>query len=126
MVTELRAAGAAERLQTLLLVGAPTDAERAAAQDAAGAEVTVRSVHAPAGARLLWAECREAGAAGGLHTYPDLDLVQLVDPESGDNTTEGGEVVLTQSADPQKELELVSQMRASICVGPKIVDVSPP
>lgn len=91
------AAGASlDRLRTLLLVGAPTAAERSAAVAAFPASVTVLAVHAPAGARLLWAECAQAGAAGGFHTYPDLDVVQLVDPESGEPATEGGEVVLTQ------------------------------
>jgi hypothetical protein len=40
--------------------------------------------------------CREGGAAAGLHTYPDVDLVQLVDPDSGDLASDGGELVLTQ------------------------------
>ncbi|HET7529416.1 MAG TPA: hypothetical protein VFJ98_00495 [Mycobacteriales bacterium] len=99
VVDSLVAAGAVGRLRTLLLTGMPTDAERAAAETALGDKatgVTVLAVHAPAGARVLWAECREAGAAGGLHTYPDLDLVQLVDPETGDPSADGGEVVLTQ------------------------------
>jgi hypothetical protein len=96
VVEALTSAGVLDRLQTLLLVGAPTDAERAAAQNAVGEQVPVRAVHAPVGARVLWGECREAGAEGGLHTYPDLDVVQLVDAETGDNATEAGEVVLTQ------------------------------
>src|SRR4051794_135967 len=41
VIRALHAAGVGDRLRTLLLVGAPTDAERAAAQDAAGAAVTV-------------------------------------------------------------------------------------
>jgi phenylacetate-coenzyme A ligase PaaK-like adenylate-forming protein len=96
VVDELSSAGALDRLQTLLLVGVPTDAERAAAQETVGQHVTVRAVHAPVGARVLWGECREAGAEGGLHSYPDLEVVQLVDAETGDNATEAGEVVLTQ------------------------------
>jgi hypothetical protein len=96
VVAALAAAGTLQRLHTILLVGAPSDAERAAAHDATDGSVTVLAVHAPAGARLLWAECREAGAAGGLHSYPDLDIVQLVDPETAEAVTDGGEVVLTQ------------------------------
>jgi hypothetical protein len=83
-------------VRTVLLVGAPTDEQRAAAA-ALVPGATALAVHAPAGARVLWAECREGGAAAGLHTYPDVDLVQLVDPDSGDLASGlGGEVVLTQ------------------------------
>jgi len=99
LVATLREAGGVDRLRTLLLVGMPTDDERAAATEALAEKstaVTVLAVHAPAGARVLWAECREAGAEGGLHTYPDLEVVQLVDPETGEAAADGGEVVLTQ------------------------------
>jgi phenylacetate-coenzyme A ligase PaaK-like adenylate-forming protein len=84
-----------DSVRTLLLVGAPTPAQRAAVAGLLPA-VTVLAVHAPAGARVLWTECRAGGAAAGLHTYPDLDLVQMVDPDSGEPTAQGGEVVLTQ------------------------------
>ena len=95
------AAGAAlQRLTTVVLVGVPTDAERAAATGAlaaAGMDATVLAVHAPSGARVLWAECRESAGRSGLHTYPDLDLVQLVDPETGEAGESGeGELVVTQ------------------------------
>ncbi|MCW2607554.1 MAG: hypothetical protein JWO60_2247, partial [Frankiales bacterium] len=90
-------------LAVLLLVGAPTDVERADAAEAltaAGAsKAVVLAVHAPSGHRLLWAECRaSAGRPVGLHTSPDLELVQLVDPESGLAAAGGGrrEVALTQ------------------------------
>jgi phenylacetate-coenzyme A ligase PaaK-like adenylate-forming protein len=96
VIGTLAAAETLGRLTTVLLVGAPSDDERAAAQDAAGQRVAVLAVHAPSGARVLWAECRGAGVAGGLHTYPDLDVVQLVDPESGEAATTSGELVLTQ------------------------------
>jgi phenylacetate-coenzyme A ligase PaaK-like adenylate-forming protein len=92
-------ADADARLRTVLLVGMPAEAERSAVIDALGRRadaVAVLAVHAPAGARVLWAECREAGSGGGLHTYPDLEVVQLVDPETGEPTADGGEVVLTQ------------------------------
>jgi phenylacetate-CoA ligase len=99
LLTTLDESGGMDRLRTVLLVGMPTDDERAAASHALGGRstaVTVLAVHAPAGARVLWGECREAGPDGGLHTYPDLDVVQLVDPETGEPSTDGGEVVLTQ------------------------------
>src|SRR3954468_10317480 len=103
LVTALANADALGRLTTLLLVGAPSEEERAAAAQSlsdAGRTATVLAVHAPSGARLLWAECRESAGATGLHTYPDLDLVQVVDPEtgepvSGDAGGGEGELVLT-------------------------------
>ena len=86
---------AVDGIRTVLLVGAPTPEQRAAvAAQVPGASVL--AVHAPSGARVLWAECRAGGAAAGLHTYPDLDLVQLVDPDSGEPAAGGGELVLTQ------------------------------
>ena len=86
-------------LKLLLLVGAPTDEEREDAEVAleqAGVRAKVRAAHCPDGHRLLWGECAEGG--DGLHTYPDLDLVQLVDPETGEtgDSAGAGEVVLTQ------------------------------
>ena len=88
-------------LRTLLLVGAPTDAERIAAahglsRAGAPSDTTILAVHAPAGARVLWGECRQSGGTAGLHTYPDLEIVQAIDADSGDPTPAGGELVLTQ------------------------------
>jgi hypothetical protein len=96
----LAAAGSLPTLRTVLLVGAPTDAEREAARaaltDADGSDgVAVLGLHTPSGARLLWGECRESGGRAGLHTYPDLDIVQVVDPDTGDAATKG-ELVLSQ------------------------------
>ena len=88
--------------RTLLLVGAPTDAERAAARsaldDAGARDVVVLAAHAPSGARLMWGECRESAGSTGLHTYPDLDVVQLLDPDTGEAASGAGEaeLVLTQ------------------------------
>ena len=88
------------RVTTILLVGAPSDDERSAAAAAvadAGSNATLLAVHAPSGSRLLWGECRESKGSTGLHTYPDLDLVQVVDPESGEpEASGGGELVVTQ------------------------------
>jgi phenylacetate-CoA ligase len=90
-------------LTTVLLVGAPTPAEREATRQALVAggahDVALLGVHAPSGARVLWGECRPsaAGSPAGYHTYPDLDVVQLLDPETGEAPkSEGGELVLTQ------------------------------
>jgi phenylacetate-coenzyme A ligase PaaK-like adenylate-forming protein len=90
-----------DSLRTVLLVGAPSDAERAAATHAArravgAGDLAVLAVHAPAGARLLWGECRPSGGGAGLHGYPDLEVLQAVDPDTGEHTSGGGELVLTQ------------------------------
>lgn len=88
-------------VRTLLLVGAPTDAERVAAAHGlfrAGGppDTAILAVHAAAGARLLWGECRPSGGTAGLHTYPDLEVVQAIDPDTAEPSRSAGEVVLTQ------------------------------
>lgn len=96
---DLDEAGAAlGSVATVLLVGAPSEDERAAVREAlvrAGVTARVLAVHVPEGHRLLWGECAEGG---GLHTYPDLEVVQLVDAETGEPSDGQGpaEVVLTQ------------------------------
>jgi phenylacetate-CoA ligase len=97
VLTALTEAGVSvDAVRTIVLVGAPTPEQRAEVASLAPA-AAVLAAHAPAGARVLWAECRPGGAAAGLHTYPDLDLVQLVDPDTGESAAAlGGEVVLTQ------------------------------
>jgi hypothetical protein len=89
-------------LTTLLLVGAPYDDERAGVRAALTRigvpdRCLVLAAHVPDGHRLAWAECRESAGRTGLHTYPDLDLVQMVDPETGEAADRGArEVVVTQ------------------------------
>lgn len=96
MVDDLDEAGAQlAGVRTVLLLGAPSVDERAETAEAlvrAGLNPTVLAAHTPEGHRLLWGECRPGA---GLHTYPDLDLVQLVDPETG-AAAEQGELVVTQ------------------------------
>jgi hypothetical protein len=103
LLDDLDEAGAPlESLRTVLLVGGAYDDERAAVTDAlARVGVTscvVLAVHVPDGHRLLWGECRESAGRTGLHTYPDLEVVQRVDPETGEESAGGGaaEVVVTQ------------------------------
>src|SRR3954454_2293247 len=125
LVAALADAGALGRLTTLMLVGAPSDEERAAAaQSLADASVTstVLAVHAPSGARLLWAECRQSTGATGLHSYPDLDLVQVVDAETGEPATgDAGELVVTSLGMRGSALmrwrtgDLVSRIDAASC-----------
>lgn len=89
-------------LTTLLVAGAPTDDERAevrAALDRAGAgDCAVLAAHVPEGHRLAWAECRESGGTTGLHTYPDLEVVDVVAADTGEAPDDDGpgELVLTQ------------------------------
>src|SRR3954452_16316780 len=96
---DLDEAGAAlSTVRTVLLVGAPSEAERAAVREAltrVGISPRLLAVHVPEGHRLLWGECAEGS---GLHTYPDLEVVQLVDAETGETNDGQGpdEVVLTQ------------------------------
>lgn len=103
LLAALTAAGAPlDAVRTLLLCGSPYDDERAAVRSAAAeagapAGCAVLAVHVPDGHRLLWGECRESGGRTGLHTYPDLELVQTVDPESAEAGGRGvRELVLTQ------------------------------
>ena len=83
-------------VKTVLLVGAWDEGARdMAAELAPGA--TVLGLWGPGEGRVLWAHCREsAGSPAGWHTYPDLDHVELVDPETGQPATGGGEVTVTQ------------------------------
>lgn len=104
LVEELASAGAdLTSVRLGLLVGAPAADDRLAAEQALadnGREgATVLAVHAPAGARVLWGECPQAPESQrGLHTYPDLEVVQLCDPDTGHAYAGEGpaEPVLTQ------------------------------
>lgn len=94
-------------LRTLLTVGPPPDARlrgtlSAAASVLASGDVRIQAVWAPDMSRTLWAECRPPSAdpdeaSYGLHTYPDLEIVQVRGVETGTDAAEGaaGEVVLT-------------------------------
>ena len=101
LVPALVDAGAAlSTVTTVLVTGVPYDDERSAlreALDEAGLEKPVLlAVHVPDGHRLMWGECRASAGSTGLHTYPDLEVVGLVDPETGENGSGVGEVVVTQ------------------------------
>lgn len=94
-------------LRTLLTVGPPpAPAQRgalgAAASVLAAGEVRVQAVWAPEMSRTLWGECRPPSAdpdeaTYGLHTYPDMEVVQVSDVTTGEDAAEAaaGEVVLT-------------------------------
>jgi hypothetical protein len=57
---------------------------------------TVLRVWGPGEGRWLWAECREGGRATGLHTYPDLEVLETLDPATTEPASAAGELTLTQ------------------------------
>lgn len=81
-------------LDTLLVVGEPLEAGIRARLEALlrHDDGAVVSAWAPAGVRALWGECRYGR---GLHTWPDTEVVEIVDPLSGAPAPFGtdGEVV---------------------------------
>ena len=90
-----------DALSTVLLVGAPDTREhddvlrrlQAAGERRRGAP-RARARRAPAGL----GRCRPSvgGADPGLHTSPDLELLHVVDPETGEPSGGPGELVVTQ------------------------------
>lgn len=106
-------AGLAERgvrcrsLRTILTVGPPPTAELraqigAAAEALSAAGVRVQAVWAPESSRVLWGECRPRSAdpweaTYGLHTYPDLELIEVRDADKGGLAApaQPGEILLT-------------------------------
>lgn len=90
-------------LRTLLCVGEPLEEPlRAKLAALAGGDVVVAAAWAPPGVRALWSECRGGAATvngprPGLHTSPEAEVVEVVDPLSGNPAPPGadGEVVWT-------------------------------
>jgi hypothetical protein len=97
----------ADALRTVLTVGPPPDpalrtAIAEAAQQLAGREVRVQAVWAPESSRVLYGEPRPATAdpgeaTYGLHTYPDLEVLEVRDVERDRIADEGepGELLTT-------------------------------
>lgn len=85
-------------LSTLIVVGEPLDpARRSRLAELAGGpsgHVAVVAAWAPPGVRALWTECRDGI---DVHTWPGADIVELVDPLSGNPVPPGadGEMVWT-------------------------------
>lgn len=72
---------------------------RALAAEMGAEKVDVLSTYGFTEAKLAWAECpwnEDAGSAG-YHIHPDLALIEIVDPETGEPRGEGepGEIVFT-------------------------------
>ncbi len=88
------------RVVHVVLVGPPpTDEQREAVVEAwrrAGAlghELVVRTLWAPDVHRGLWAEC--ADGIEGLHTTPDMEVLETLESLSGGVTDRGGDLTIT-------------------------------
>jgi len=82
-------------LRTVLVAGARLDATtRAHLTNLVDGQASVVAAWAPPGVRSLWCQCREGE---GLHTAPDAELMEVVDPLSGVPVADGndGEIVWT-------------------------------
>jgi hypothetical protein len=85
-------------LSTLLVIGEPVDpARRARLAELGGSPsgpVAVVACWAPPGVRALWSECRDGI---DVHTWPTAEVVELIDPLSGESVPPGadGEMVWT-------------------------------
>lgn len=90
-----------DRVDTVVVVGPPPDeGTRAAIVDswrAAGAnrDVRVRALWAPSEARAAWAECAEG--VTGLHTYPDMEVLEVIDPQVGTPSPSDGDLTYTSA-----------------------------
>lgn len=90
---------AVDRVRTVVVLGPPPTGdlrgEVAEAWRAAGAhpDLSVRALWAPDASRSLWAECQRPDA--GLHTYPDLEVLEVLDPVTGSATDADGDLTVT-------------------------------
>jgi phenylacetate-coenzyme A ligase PaaK-like adenylate-forming protein len=67
-------------------------------QEMGAGEVAVCGTYGFTEARMAWGECpRPPGESSGYHLFPDLGIVEVIDPESGEVKGEGepGELVYT-------------------------------
>lgn len=72
------------------------DKIRATLQEMGAKNPMVLATYACTESRLAWGEC-PSESSFGYHIYPDLEIIELVDPETGERVAEGeeGEVVYT-------------------------------
>lgn len=76
----------------------PTPDRRASIGDAwqragASSDLRVRALWGPSEGRGFWAEC--ADGTTGLHTYPDLEVIEVLDPITGEPTSGHGDLTIT-------------------------------
>jgi phenylacetate-coenzyme A ligase PaaK-like adenylate-forming protein len=78
----------------VLSVGRPLDDGLRARISAAANGAPVLAAWAPPGVRALWAEC-QGGGRTGMHTWPASEIVELIDPLTGNPAPRGagGQVV---------------------------------
>lgn len=97
-----------DRVRTIIVVGPPPDgverARIAEAFRAAGGSPNLKviALWAPSEVRAPWAECVEGvsdDGSTGLHTYPDLELLELVNPVTGRATDASSGVALERDGD---------------------------
>lgn len=83
------------RLRLVVTVGPPPagDVRDRIAEAFAGVPVAVRALHGPSAGRSLWAECAEG--PHGLHTYPDLEVLEVLDPLTGTPAEGHGDLTIT-------------------------------
>jgi hypothetical protein len=85
------------RVRLIVVVGPPPGADErdriAAAFRAVHADADVRALWGPSTGRSLWAECAEG--THGLHTYPDLEVLEVLDPLTGTPATGHGDLTIT-------------------------------
>jgi hypothetical protein len=85
------------RLERVVLYGPPPEDDlRHQVADAFGSvsssRVEVRALWGPPFGRTMWAEC---AAGQGLHTTPDLEHLEVLDPITAEPTTADGDLTLT-------------------------------
>jgi phenylacetate-coenzyme A ligase PaaK-like adenylate-forming protein len=72
---------------------------RALAAQLGAPQVDILSVYGFTEGKLTWAECpyQEDAGSAGFHVHPDLALIEIVDPKTGEPRGEGepGEIVFT-------------------------------
>lgn len=77
-------------IATVVVTGDPTGVAAQVPQ------ASVLRLWGPPDGRVLYAQCRPGGATSGFHTYPDLEVLDTVDPATGEDCQGGGELVVTQ------------------------------
>ncbi len=72
---------------------------RALCADLGAGRVDVQATYAFTEAKMAWIECPvpDGAESGGYHLFPDLGLVEVIDPETGEPVGDGqpGEIVFT-------------------------------
>jgi hypothetical protein len=85
-----------EGLKTILVAGARLDeATRRHLVNLVDGRASIVAAWAPPGVRALWCQCREGE---GLHTAPDAEILEVIDPLSGVPVADGNDGELAWTA----------------------------